>query len=245
MLYKPHILVWIPSGFTPLSNEKLQTKEQVTVWIPSGFTPLSNLSCNCIWCHFVWIPSGFTPLSNPSLDNNACVNVWIPSGFTPLSNTTHLLYLLMLFEYPLDLHHSQTLYSQPFFCRRLNTLWIYTTLKPPLRREAFPDVWIPSGFTPLSNQTSGKIFTCFVWIPSGFTPLSNLKTNHPLINQVWIPSGFTPLSNLFLMFSPPISVWIPSGFTPLSNTSIRRDSREGFEYPLDLHHSQTIHSRKF
>ena len=99
----------------------------------------------------------------------------------------------------------------------LNTLWIYTTLKP---------------FTPC-----GVPF--FVWIPSGFTPLSNPQITLCSQVLVWIPSGFTPLSNYFNFCSFQFYVWIPSGFTPLSNRLILPTDCILFEYPLDLHHSQT------
>ena len=34
-----------------------------------------------------------------------------------------------MFEYPLDLHYSQTGLDQAYLHQSLNTLWIYTTLK--------------------------------------------------------------------------------------------------------------------
>ena len=52
--------------------------------------------------------------------------LWI---YTTLKQKGVLWYFECLFEYPLDLHYSQTSQDQSTLLLSLNTLWIYTTLK--------------------------------------------------------------------------------------------------------------------
>ena len=77
--------------------------------------------------------------------------VSIPSEFTLLSNEYAVFLVSMLFQYPLNLHCSQT-----FVCCKLvhacfNTLWIYTALKQRVVDFHASMVSIPSEFTLLSN----------------------------------------------------------------------------------------------
>ena len=174
---------------------------------------------------WVWIPSGFTLLSNCKMSIDNVAWVWIPSGFTLLSNRKAIWHTFGMFEYPLDLHCSQTCRS--FFpgLARLNTLWIYTALKQVVHRKCAISVWIPSGFTLLSNYTYFPAVNWSVWIPSGFTLLSNLSPVWSKDWKVWIPSGFTLLSNLTVPCINKHFVWIPSGFTLLSNEDPKAVSR--------------------
>ena len=117
--------LWI---YTALKQDRQQIQERL-VWIPSGFTLLSNYFCDVFITVFVWIPSGFTLLSNPS----------------------DLITYIPWFEYPLDLHCSQTrtVHTNWYLC--LNTLWIYTALKLHLQPVPLPVVWIPSIYTALKQ----------------------------------------------------------------------------------------------
>ena len=168
---------------------------------------------------------------------------------------------ILQFEYPLDLHYSQTFDFFTTTYVSLNTLWIYTTLKHAIK---FTDnslrlntLWIyttlkhlidqlrsSTGLNTLWIYTTLKPYTCdirfmIVWIPSGFTLLSNLGIERRERNVVWIPSGFTLLSNYQRGITQFKRVWIPSGFTLLSNLNRRQQQFYEFEYPLDLHYSQT------
>ena len=171
--YRQNVVVWIPYGFTLLSNDLFNDWGQLAVWIPYGFTLLSNIPLTReIWLH-VWIPYGFTLLSNRRWQIRLIGRVWIPYGFTLLSNLLQPEAYPVSFESPMDLHYSQTNvssdccifgfespmdlhYSQTideasvvFNC--LNPLWIYTTLKRNAPSRYALLVWIPYGFTLLSN----------------------------------------------------------------------------------------------
>ena len=143
------------------------------------------------------------------------------------------------FEYPLDLHCSQTRrYRYPAaWC--LNTLWIYTALKliqiAHLLPPSLNTLWIYTALKPT------EIVDCsvLVWIPSGFTLLSNHCTKHA--ND----SGFEYPLDLHCSQTPKRSIrnWAKFEY-PLdlhcSQTRVYIYSRpEMFEYPLDLHCSQT------
>ena len=143
------------------------------------------------------------------------------------------------FEYPLDLHCSQTTNQLMAQFISLNTLWIYTALKlsctSVFTSESLNTLWI---YTAL-KQVCRRRYIVAVWIPSGFTLLSNYSSDLWKIRLVWIPSGFTLLSNIGLYCRLKVAVWIPSGFTLLSNKHQRKRVWSRFEYPLDLHCSQT------
>ena len=117
----------------------------------------------------LWIYTTLKPFLLDILDNS----VWIPYGFTLLSNKTFSISATNWFESPMDLHYSQTTF---FVCATiigLNPLWIYTTLKPSFFEKiiyiCLNPLWI---YTTLKRPIyHGKWF--FVWIPYGFTLLSN------------------------------------------------------------------------
>ena len=145
-----------------------------------------------------------------------------------------------MFEYPLDLHYSQTSVKSISTLASLNTLWIYTTLKQLIETVLFVSVWIPSGFTLLSNIFWALSPPSKVWIPSGFTLLSNNVLDPAKHAKVWIPSGFTLLSNHFFFSGASCrslnTLWI---YTTLKHQRGWMCSVKRFEYPLDLHYSQT------
>ena len=121
------------------------------------------------------------------------------------------------FQYPLNLHCSQTIPLAQNFRRCFNTLWIYTALKP----------W------------NIYIRADTVSIPSEFTLLSNLANTINPDAEVSIPSEFTLLSNYLCGYSTRGNVSIPSEFTLLSNCRVFFISCKMFQYPLNLHCSQT------
>ena len=211
------ILYSLTSGFTLLSNRGVVKEDSVLVWIPSGFTLLSNDTLAISGMSLFEYPldlhysqtSGETSLligrfeypldlhySQTIQTNNIRLCwVWRPSGFTLLSNNEAVFRRWWKFEYPLDLHYSQTADTILSITTGLNTLWIYTTLKPLSGLPSSEPVWIPSGFTLLSNSDITLMDAENVWIPSGFTLLSNTQEEAENAMEVWIPSGFTLLSN--------------------------------------------------
>ena len=124
------MVVWIPYGFTLLSNIASRLYSATYVWIPYGFTLLSNIGNGSPNVFAVWIPYGFTLLSNIRRGSLKPWAVWIPYGFTLLSNKQCWNVRPYKFESPMDLHYSQTVIWWWINSMCLNPLWIYTTLKP-------------------------------------------------------------------------------------------------------------------
>ena len=122
------------------------------------------------------------------------------------------------FQYPLNLHCSQTRYSILRILKSFNTLWIYTALKRAWPSTEYCIVSIPSEFTLLSNTCAGMPKKCKVSIPSEFTLLSNKNRRYISTSTVSIPSEFTLLSNPVIYGKKGIK----------------------FQYPLNLHCSQTL-----
>ena len=120
-----------------------------------------------------------------------------------------------------------------------NTLWIYTALKHVVNTNKNKNVSIPSEFTLLSNSTTPVLTWLLVSIPSEFTLLSNSITLAPTWLLVSIPSEFTLLSNNVSIIAIICVVSIPSEFTLLSNSLDDYVKARGFQYPLNLHCSQT------
>ena len=143
------------------------------------------------------------------------------------------------FQYPLNLHCSQTIPLAQNFRRCFNTLWIYTALKPWNIYIRADTVSIPSEFTLLSNLANTINPDAEVSIPSEFTLLSNYLCGYSTRGNVSIPSEFTLLSNYRIVLLDNGSVSIPSEFTLLSNISGGNNVALRFQYPLNLHCSQT------
>ena len=185
-----------------------------TLWI---YTTL-KLSCVNVNDFPVSIPSEFTLLSNLKLVWLTGQQVSIPSEFTLLSNLCVIKKFIYMFQYPLNLHYSQTpLWSAwyyPLFQYPLNlhysqtqgilvfeevgfnTLWIYTTLKHSVcidcLLDCFNTLWI---YTTLKPYSWFSLLSS-VSIPSEFTLLSNKESNSIKVEKVSIPSEFTLLSNM-------------------------------------------------
>ena len=110
-IIKNIIVVSIPSEFTLLSNKSSFIIFRVSVSIPSEFTLLSNTQIQGDYTLLVSIPSEFTLLSNKSPFKILRASVSIPSEFTLLSNQHKLKRFFQQFQYPLNLHCSQTIFG--------------------------------------------------------------------------------------------------------------------------------------
>ena len=143
----------------------------------------------------VSIPSEFTLLSNFSHLMPGLNRVSIPSEFTLLSNFASEKIGVIRFQYPLNLHCSQThiLHTLKYNC--FNTLWIYTALKPLewylCRALGFNTLWIYTALKPNSSMVIPSLCFNTLWI---YTALKLLTTVSRYI-LVSIPSEFTLLSN--------------------------------------------------
>ena len=104
-----------------------------------------------------------------------------------------------MFEYPLDLHYSQTDIVFPGFLCSLNTLWIYTTLKRKRKKTL----------------------------------------HHRSLNTLWIYTTLKHLVRLYLILCRLNTLWI---YTTLKQKGVLWYFECLFEYPLDLHYSQTLGS---
>ena len=162
-----------------------------TLWI---YTALKRM-VDSLKIFSVSIPSEFTLLSNFVVKNLINSNVSIPSEFTLLSNYSISLECFFLFQYPLNLHCSQT--------------WFYIFLP------------LPQFQYPLNLHCS----------QTGFHTSMTMHS----FNTLWI---YTALK-LPACCSPAQCVSIPSEFTLLSNEVVPSDQEKMFQYPLNLHCSQT------
>ena len=144
-----------------------------------------------------------------------------------------------MFQYPLNLHCSQTVFNSTSAELRFNTLWIYTALK---RIWIWNNAWyvsIPSEFTLLSNYCSFCFQKMQVSIPSEFTLLSNNSGLTDVSKKFQYPLNLH-CSQTFVVF---IVVWISFQY-PLNLHCSQTISHIGFlcrmfQYPLNLHCSQT------
>ena len=141
-----------------------------------------------------------------------------------------------------------------------NTLWIYTALKQKPNKKTQFFVSIPSEFTLLSNTTSmvktvrmfqyplnlhcsqtGFFFEWYVFefqYPLNLHCSQTVPFSEPLpsrFNTLWIYTALKHITALWARFE----VSIPSEFTLLSNTMDLSDRPTQFQYPLNLHCSQT------
>ena len=140
-----------------------------TLWIYTALKLISFIFF--IPCSFntLWIYTALKPFLNSSL----VLQVSIPSEFTLLSNCLARERLNVQFQYPLNLHCSQTCHFLTKSTNSFNTLWIYTALKPIYFHRninlCFNTLWI---YTAL-KQVGLNIKLVGVSIPSEFTLLSN------------------------------------------------------------------------
>ena len=188
-----------------------------TLWI---YTALKQVCSLLVW-GIVSIPSEFTLLSN----------AWVQLVHTPW------------FQYPLNLHCSQTVPRSFSTFLSFNTLWIYTALKPEsawrICRFRFNTLWIYTalkpkiawgigcmGFNTLWIYTalklptpSTRMPTCFntLWIYTALKLRCQMQKFIYSFNTLWIYTALK-LRSIFCRYS---SVSIPSEFTLLSNNAQR------------------------
>ena len=144
------------------------------------------------------------------------------------------------FQYPLNLHCSQTTWNLLLEFQCFNTLWIYTALKQVITRKTPFIVSIPSEFTLLSNICHLDPRSIRFQYPLNLHCSQTLFSKSYQLFCVSIPSEFTLLSNLSYGFPIFLGVSIPSEFTLLSNYRTIIQDYNPFQYPLNLHCSQTI-----
>ena len=143
--------------------------------------------------------------------------------------------LIILWIY-ISLKHCR---RQGHYHRRLIILWIYISLKPHFRDRFFDPVWLSFEFTYLSNrQPSDKDCTA-VWLSFEFTYLSNVSVSMSMPYSVWLSFEFTYLSNKACSATDACAVWLSFEFTYLSNSADGVLKQYEFDYPLNLHISQT------
>ena len=139
--------LWIYTALKRLCGSRQTLPGFNTLWIYTALKlynsrPYMAIGFNTLWIYtalklnahstlffVVSIPSEFTLLSNRIPVTVISNTVSIPSEFTLLSNTKVVLAALSRFQYPLNLHCSQTISCNYCFSCSFNTLWIYTALK--------------------------------------------------------------------------------------------------------------------
>ena len=147
------------------------------------------------------------------------------------------------FDYPLNLHISQTLLSFAFQTAGLIILWIYISLKPTSINTRDENgliiLWIYISLKLKLLEEFAKLCLIILWI------YISLKLDRLLGGEikVWLSFEFTYLSNTQksfpkgLMFDYPLNLHI-------SQTSLGRNRPvRPFDYPLNLHISQTMSFR--
>ena len=144
-----------------------------------------------------------------------------------------------MFQYPLNLHYSQTMsYLLQFdFC--FNTLWIYTTLKQILTHVPYGKVSIPSEFTLLSNPTFWRVTILWVSIPSEFTLLSNSLATLQKAKKFQYPLNLHYSQTISAHGCTGIKFQYPLNLHYSQTREYARFEYFSFQYPLNLHYSQT------
>ena len=207
------IILWI---YISLKREG-KTVDDADVWLSFEFTYLSNWDCSSLALLTVWLSFEFTYLSNSNVKVNGIAFVWLSFEFTYLSNYSTTAPWVWQFDYPLNLHISQTAKTTPeiiisliilwiyislkhIVCYddmifRLIILWIYISLKHPEKLSEGLNVWLSFEFTYLSNVSGAKPSSPTVWLSFEFTYLSNDELSDTLMKKVWLSFEFTYLSN--------------------------------------------------
>ena len=210
-------LVWLSFEFTYLSNLQGAAEAICLVWLSFEFTYLSNGCPHARGKLPVWLSFEFTYLSNGRLCRAKDIHVWLSFEFTYLSNWSLLNMYSATFDYPLNLHISQTVTRVRTVSAGLIILWIYISLKPdrlPGRRsDCLIILWIyislkrtadvELGFSSLIilwiyislKHWAEKGRTWKVWLSFEFTYLSNCPACPLLRSAVWLSFEFTYLSN--------------------------------------------------
>ena len=187
------------------------------VWYSYEFTLLSNILPFFAILFHVWYSYEFTLLSNDVVDAFSFLLVWYSYEFTLLSNSGGCSICWSMFDIPMNLHCSQTLYATLLAHCGLIFLWIYTALKLILH--------------PIRTH----LCLIFLWI---YTALK-LFTRSKLVKEVWYSYEFTLLSNMLPATCVAISVWYSYEFTLLSNMFCWNCGQKLFDIPMNLHCSQT------
>ena len=100
----------------------------------------------------VWLSFEFTYLSNSDARTESATAVWLSFEFTYLSNGRAKPWMTPTFDYPLNLHISQTIQQQHPEYDSLIILWIYISLKRQKLHRRLLSVWLSFEFTYLSNE---------------------------------------------------------------------------------------------
>ena len=188
------------------------------VWLSFEFTYLSNLTIARNPARSVWLSFEFTYLSNErtSLIKRTCV--WLSFEFTYLSNQR--------------VGHNDPKTS-------LIILWIYISLKHGTYAgklvESLIILWIYISLKPLLDFVDRRVGLIILWI---YISLKRGFNKSPLF-FVWLSFEFTYLSNHGVVAEKPPMVWLSFEFTYLSNITPNSPDPDRFDYPLNLHISQT------
>ena len=167
-----------------------------TLWIYTalklwGDSRMELLSFNTIWI--------YTALKLLRFWKNP-LKVSIPSEFTLLSNLVNSAIAESWFQYPLNLHCSQTSARLSKTTPSFNTLWIYTALKqisfPLIYNHCFNTLWIYTALKQHLLYSRKRNSFNTLWIYTALKP----NQFHILSSSVSIPSEFTLLSNKIKTF---------------------------------------------
>ena len=144
--------------------------------------------------------------------------VWLSFEFTYLSNIIVIRISDSRFDYPLNLHISQT--------------------PPPLPPLPFLFDY-PLNLHISQTRHKERYIRGYVWLSFEFTYLSNAIAIGKKRHTVWLSFEFTYLSNFIFQGFEHRWVWLSFEFTYLSNKCSKIGRRWRFDYPLNLHISQT------
>ena len=165
----------------------------------------------------VWLSFEFTYLSNIIVIRISDSRFDYPLNLHISQTPPPLPPLPFLFDYPLNLHISQTEASgrirQTVFDYPLNLHISQTNVVKLGEGEGLIILWIYISIK-LDRLLGGEIK---VWLSFEFTYLSNTSSAMTIWYSVWLSFEFTYLSNLILIFVPGWMVWLSFEFTYLSN----------------------------
>ena len=141
-------------------------------------------------------------------------------------------------------YYSRRLNHATFANLRCTIIYQERRYKRWLTANTLSAVWFSFEFTYLSNQKCHILGLISVWLSFEFTYLSNGLCQIVLVCAVWLSFEFTYLSNKLGFTKQFLSVWLSFEFTYLSNNIDDRAVDIKFDYPLNLHISQTQRTRK-
>ena len=209
--------VWLSFEFTYLSNSVIIFFSAAFVWLSFEFTYLSNIAAGKAITIGVWLSFEFTYLSNPISAIDSLTRFDYPLNLHISQTASHPTRIAQLFDYPLNLHISQT-YRCQCQCRiqfdyPLNLHISQTSIIKTYTAGSLIILWIYISLKHRRRLVRGQIGLIILWIYISLKHLLKVI----FVVKVWLSFEFTYLSNFVGPTDHGQDVWLSFEFTYLSN----------------------------